>query len=183
MKAIFLLALAFGLALPTVILACSTNPISGLDLIKGSQVEIDLKKSEKATVVVFLSAKCPCSQSHEPTLAKLAGEFPEFQFVAVHSNSDEDQSLSAFHFKESGLSFPVVQDKGAKIANAFGALKTPHAYVVGRNGECLFNGGVDDTKIADKATKHYLKQALVDIRSGREPQEKEVRTLGCIIKR
>lgn len=180
---IFLLALMVGVVLAPSVFACSTNPISGTDLIKGSLVEIDPKKSEKATVVVFLSAKCPCSKSHEPALTKLAEEFPEFRFVAVHSNSDEDENLSAFHFKESGLSFPVVQDKGAKIANAFGALKTPHAYIVGKSGECLFNGGVDDSKMADKATKHYLKQALVDIRLGREPQEKEVRTLGCIIKR
>jgi len=162
---------------------CSTNLIQGKDLRTGSQVSIDPKQNPKGTVVLFLSAKCPCSRSHESDLDKLSKEFPEVKFVAIHSNSDENEELSGFHFKESGLSFPVIRDEKAKIADEFRALKTPHAFVVGPKGECWFDGGVDDSKDASKAKKHYLKAALTDLREGREPKEKTVRTLGCVIKR
>jgi hypothetical protein len=130
-----------------------------------------------------LSAKCPCSRSHEESLGALSKEFSGFQFVAVQSNTDEDETVSAFHFQQSGLPFPVIRDVQARIANQFGALKTPHAFIVGPQGQCWFNGGVDDTKDASKATKFFLKTALSDLVAGREPKEKNVRTLGCVIKR
>ncbi len=103
--------------------------------------------------------------------------------MAVQSNTDEDETVSAFHFQQSGLPFPVIRDVQARIANQFGALKTPHAFIVGPQGQCWFNGGVDDTKDASKATKFFLKTALSDLVAGREPKEKNVRTLGCVIKR
>lgn len=162
--------------------ACTQQAFSGTDLLTGSDVNWS-PQNEKPTVVVFLSAKCPCSKSHEEPLAQLSKDFPEFRFIGIHSNSDEDLALSQSHFKEAALPFPVVHDKSARIASDFKAFKTPHAFVIGKNGSCLFNGGVDDTKLAEKASKHYLKQALLDIRQGKEPEEKEVRTLGCIIKR
>jgi len=162
---------------------CTTKPLSGKDLRNGSIISIDPKQNPKGTVVLFLSAKCPCSRSHETDLEKLSKDFPEMKFVAVNSNADENEELAGFHFREAGLSFPIIRDHGTRIADEFRALKTPHAFVVGPKGECWFNGGVDDTKDAAKATQHYLKAALTDLREGREPKEKNVRTLGCTIKR
>ncbi len=179
MKFVVLLILAYA----EITIACTTKPLSGKDFRTGTSVTIDPKLNSKGTVVLFLSAKCPCSRSHETSLEALAKEFPEVKFVAVHSNADENEELSGFHFKEAGLSFPVIRDQNARIADEFRALKTPHAFVVGPKGECWFDGGVDDTKDAAKATKHYLKAALTDLRDGREPKEKTVRTLGCVIKR
>jgi hypothetical protein len=163
--------------------ACTTNTISGKDLRSGKWASIDPKQSSKGTVVLFLSAKCPCSQSHEAGLSQLSNDFPEMGFVAVQSNSDEDEALSALHFNQAELPFPVIRDNRAQIADDFRAFKTPHAFVVGPKGECWFDGGVDDSRDASKATKFYLRAALNDLREGREPQKKTARTLGCIIKR
>lgn len=163
-------------------LPCITESVSGTDLRTGKSVVID-PKSNKVSVFVFLSAKCPCSKSHEETLAKLAKDFPEVVFAGVNSNADEEESLVTEHFRNSEMKFPVIRDKDAKIASLFGALKTPHAFIVGPAGQCWFNGGVDDTKDATKASKHYLREALNDLQKGKEPKEKTVRTLGCIIKR
>lgn len=104
-------------------------------------------------------------------------------FVAVHSNKDEELDLVQKHFKNSGFSFPVLQDDNFKLADAFRALKTPHAFIVGPKGECWFNGGVDNSNDSERATQHYLRTALLDLKNGSEPREKQVRTLGCIIKR
>lgn len=165
-------------------LACSSKPFAGTDLRTGGSFSSEVaQKNSKGLVVVFLSAKCPCSRSHEGSIESLAKEFKTFSFVGVHSNTDEDEGLASLHFKEAGFSFPIIRDRQAKIANDFGALKTPHVFVVGPKGECWFNGGVDDTKESSKAKKFYLKQALVDLSQGQEPKEKTSRTLGCAIKR
>lgn len=163
--------------------ACSAKPLAGIDLRTGKNVVVKSPASAKGTVVVFLSAKCPCSQSHERSLQALAKEFSDFIFLGVHSNKDEEEGLTAMHFKEAGFSFPIIQDREARIANEFGAMKTPHAFIIGAKGECWFNGGIDDTKDASRAKKFYLKQALLDLRQGKEPQQKTARTLGCTITR
>lgn len=180
MKLTVVLMLAFAGARA---FACSATSFAGKDYGTGDTVTIDPKKNAKGTVVLFISAKCPCSRSHEPGMSALAKDFPEFAFVGVHSNGDEPEDLSGFYFKEAKLGFPVIRDFNAKIADDFKALKTPHAFVIGPKGECLYNGGVDDSKDAAKATQNYLRLALTDIKAGREPKEKMTRTLGCVIKR
>ena len=177
MKSLFVAFISIGA------MACSDAPLSGSDLVTGKWTTVNPKSATKATVVAFLSAKCPCSKSHEKTLNELSKEFSEFNFVAVHSNSDEPALSSAEYFKSAGLLFPVLQDKDSQIANAFGALKTPHVFIVSPSGECLYNGGVDDSKSSGNAKKRYLKNALIDLREGRTPSEKTTRTLGCIIQR
>jgi peroxiredoxin len=153
------------------------------DLLTGKAMKIGIDAGKKGLVVVFLSSRCPCSTSHEPVLSKLLREFPEFAFVGVNSNSDEDIESAQKHFRASGLPFPVLSDRGAALANRFQALKTPHAYVLNPSGEVLFQGGVDSSREAANAEHHYLADALTAIRQGKKPDPQEVRTLGCIIKR
>jgi peroxiredoxin len=137
----------------------------------------------QTTVVVFLSARCPCSMSHEPTLKALAEEFKEAKFIGVHSNSDEDAQESASHFEAAHLPFPVIQDTAANLANQFGALKTPHVFVLNKEGKVIFQGGVDDSHNASRATQPFLKAALTSMRAGLTPEITQARSLGCIIRR
>lgn len=176
-------AIVFFAFLGAITFACGQKPISGIDLRTGNIFSTESLPTTKGLVVIFLSANCPCSRSHEGVIETLAHEFSDFSFVGVHSNQDEEEAMAKVHFKEVGFSFPIIQDRQAKIANEFGALKTPHAFIVGPKGECWFNGGIDDRKDASKAGQFYLKQALIDLKAGREPKERVVRTLGCTIKR
>ena len=109
------------------------------DLSSGKSVMLKLRNLEgkKGTVVVFLSARCPCSMSHEDSLKKLQTKYgSDCQFVAIHSNADESAECSQAHFGSNALSFPVLQDTSANFADAFGALKTPHAFVVNSRAKC-----------------------------------------------
>jgi peroxiredoxin len=122
--------------------------------------------------------------SHESTLAALAREFgKEVRFVGVHSNSDESSEEAAAHFRQAALPFPVIQDEGSRLADQLGALKTPHVFVIGKNGELLFQGGVDDSHDAARASRLYLKAALQSLRAGKTPEITQARSLGCLIKR
>jgi hypothetical protein len=163
----------------------ATTTFSGVDLISDKVKSIDLTKAKKATVIVFLSAKCPCSASHQPVLSQLADLFGKegFNFVGVHSNANEEIGFSQGHFKSAKLTFPVIQDKETKIADYFKAFKTPHVFVVSPDLKILFQGGVDNSKLVERATRHYLKDALSAINEGKQPVQREVRVLGCEIKR
>lgn len=125
------------------------------------------------TVVVALSASCPCSKSHEPVVAALARRFPEFGFVGIRADDLE----TSRHFAEAKLPFPVVATKGA--ASALGAMKTPHVFVYDGSGRLRYQGGVDDSHDAARATKPYLADALSALREGKSPTLERTRPLGC----
>jgi peroxiredoxin len=159
--------------------------VSGPDVVTGKPLDTDLSVASKGTVIAFLSAKCPCSASHETVLGELASEYSGkgFRFVGVHSNADESADFAKAHFERSKLVFPVIEDSGAKIADQLGALKTPHVFVINSRREVVYQGGVDDSHVATEAKSHYLRDALGALSQGRTPSPTRVRALGCIIKR
>jgi hypothetical protein len=149
------------------------------------EAEISLGK-KKGLVVAFLSAACPCSNSHNRELAALAAEYPEFAFVGVHSNPNELRDFALAYFKKAGLPFPVIRDRGGKLAGEFKALKTPHAFVVLPSGEAAYRGGVSSSRQFDPSVGHkYLREALEDLSANpsRPVRTPEGRTLGCAIAR
>jgi hypothetical protein len=160
----------------------ASDRIEATDLISGDKVSFAIH-SPKEKVIVFLSAVCPCSASHEKILEQLHQDFPEVQFVGIHSNADENDKITKEHFAKAGLTFPVIQDVKSNWANLLGALKTPHAFVVNTKGEIVYKGGVSDSHDAKNARKFFLRDALNDLKKGEGPKVAEARTLGCVIAR
>lgn len=169
--------------------ALSPTRFSGADLRTApkaaSVASVELKDSKTATVLVFLSARCPCSRGHENALRDLHRRFSKlgFTFLGVHSNADEPLEEARAYFSLRTLPFPVIRDEGSMIANRYGALKTPHAFIIDRSGEMLFSGGVDDSKTGQDPKRNHLERALQSVARGARPDPKEVRTLGCVIQR
>lgn len=175
---------AFAALPPSIALPVLSSPASE----SGSAFEARFTDA-KATVVVFLSSRCPCSQSHEGILKAIAEEFATkgVRFIGVHSNVDEDPRASLEHFKKASLPFPVLQDEKARIADAFGALKTPHVFVVAKaedsGSEIVFQGGVTDTRHPAEGGRALLREALLAIGQGKKPEIPVARALGCVIQR
>lgn len=162
--------------------APQTKSIEGKDLLTEAKVHVDAN-DKKGLVVVFLSARCPCSNSHNTELRDLANAYKEFNFVAVHSNVDEGKDISKPYFEKAAFPFPVIEDEKAKLADDLKAFKTPHAYIFGSNGEVLYQGGVSNSKDCAKADKKFLREALEDLHAGKSVRTPEGRTLGCAISR
>lgn len=144
---------------------------------------LEEKKNPKGTVFLFVSARCPCSNSHNQEMISLAKTFSEIQFVGVHSNADEPMEVAEKYFRTAGYPFPVVQDHGDKLSNSLSALKTPHAFLLNAKGEVLFRGGVSSSRVFETADRKYLREALEDFMAGKSIRTAEARSLGCMISR
>lgn len=177
-KLLFFTLLALALSPVSAALAAA---IQGKDVVSGKTLEV--QPGKLGQVVVFLSAECPCSNSHIGLLKKLAKDFPDFSFVGVHSNLSEGPQLTKEYFQTAGLGFPVIQDENTKIADEFKALKTPHAFLLGTEGKILYRGGVTNSSNGESASIHFLRAALESQAKGSEIEVKEGRTLGCVISR
>lgn len=162
--------------------ASQYNIVEGSSLLGSGKVSVSAK-DKKALVIVFLSAKCPCSDSHVKELKKLHAEYPEFAFVAVHSNADETKDLANKYFQQVKIPFPIIEDQNSLLANTYNALKTPHAFVVMPDGKIVYQGGVSSSNNFNKAERKFLREALEDIQHNHSVRTPTGRTLGCVISR
>jgi peroxiredoxin len=175
LSAFFMLTAQFCFSAPI-------KSISGQNLLTSEKIELQTE-GQKGLVVVFVSARCPCSNSHVQELNKLSQEFKDFKFVAIHSNVDEPLDESKTYFKNVSFSFPVIQDQKAELANQFQAFKTPHAFILTPDGNFAYQGGVSNSHDFAKAKKIFLREALSDLKIGQKVRTPEGRTLGCVISR
>lgn len=166
------------------VMASTSSPLRVTDFAARShEIKWDAEK-KKGTVLIFLSSVCPCSQSHEKKIASLIRRYPEFQFVGVHSNTEEELAYVKSHFEKAAIPFHAfANDRDQALANRYGALKTPHAFILDRSGNPLYRGGVDNSHDADKASVEYLENALQDINDNRPVKLAETKPLGCVISR
>lgn len=163
------------------LLSTAWADVTGTDLLTGQKT--DVPPGSKGTVIVFLSAKCPCSNSHIDILKNLSKSYPDFAFVGVNANADESEAMAKTYFKNAALPFPVLRDSGFKLADQFKALKTPHVFLLSPDGKIVYKGGVTNSAHGPKADENYLKDALNDVHNGRPVKVANSRTLGCIISR
>lgn len=147
----------------------------------GQTIEIHAQNT-KAIVVTFLSSKCPCSNSNSEVLVKLASKYPQYSFVGIHSNADEDRASAKKYFESKQFNFPVIYDEDSTLAKRFGALKTPHVFIVSSEGKIIYNGSVTSSTTAHLAKEIYLDIALSEISAGKMPSTPKKKTLGCYIK-
>lgn len=153
-------------------------PLSGVDLLNKPMT---ITRGKLGNVIVFVSSRCPCSNSHLPYLQQLSNKYSDFQFTLVHSNQDEPNLEARNYFANSKI--PVLDDKEAHLANELMASKTPHAFVLDANGRILYQGGVTNSSLFQTAKTFFLEDALKDIRASRPVEIPEGRTLGCVISR
>jgi hypothetical protein len=85
--------------------------------------------------------------------------------------------------RERGFEFLYVVDATSNVARAFGATRTPEAFLFDAAGTLVYHGAIDDNaQDAAKVEKRFLKDALDALLAGREVAVKETKALGCSIK-
>ena len=83
-------------------------------------------------------------------------------------------------------SFPYLQDETQQVARTYGATRTPHLYVLRREGTDFvvsYIGAIDDNSEDAKLVKtKYLENAMADIMAGRPAATGTTQAIGCGIK-
>lgn len=146
-------------------------------------------EGSKVVVVAFVGTECPLSQRYEPVLAKLANllEPKGVTFIGVYSNSQDSIAEIAADAKKHSLTFPLLKDAGSKIADQFGATRTPEVFVLDRARKIRYQGAIDDQFGVDsarpKAKRSSLLEAVDELLLGKEVATPFVPAKGCLIGR
>ena len=146
----------------------------------------DLLAKNKAVAVVFIATKCPVSNAYNTRMAALGKEYVAkgVFLVGINSNKTEPAAEVKEHAEKHGFTFPVLKDDGNKIADAYGAAKTPEVFVLDPKGILLYHGRIDESQDdARNVRSPDLRNALEAILAGKPVPTAETKAFGCTIKR
>lgn len=142
-------------------------------------------KDAKAVVVIFVSTKCPVSNSFNERMVELANDYKskDIVFLGINSNKAEQMDELKTQANTHEFSFIVLKDDNNIVADQFQARVTPEVFVLNPAGAILYHGRIDDAPGADERKSEDLKKALDEIVSGNNVSVAETKAFGCSIKR
>jgi peroxiredoxin len=143
----------------------------------------------KVIVVAFVGTECPLANLYLPRLAELAARFESkgVAFIGINSNQQDSITEVAAHAQRHAIPFPILKDPGNKIADRFGAVRTPEAFVLDAKRVVRYRGRIDDQFgigfQKNKANRDDLKLAVEEVLAGSPVSQPSTETIGCLIGR
>jgi peroxiredoxin len=158
--------------------------------VDGRELSLTDAKGAKGLLVVFTCNHCPYVKAWETRIASLGNEFAArgVGVIAVNPNDPAQYPEDGFEpmqqrARERGFAFPYVVDATSGVARAFGATRTPEAFLFDATGRLVYHGTIDDNGEDEaKVTKPYLRDALEAVAAGKAPAVAETKSIGCSIK-
>jgi peroxiredoxin len=147
----------------------------------GQQISlVEVEKSHRAVVVLFLSTICPYSNYYNDLIRDLAAEFGKKRvlFLGVNSGQIETAEEARAHARDHGHTFPIAKDPDGRVAELLGARRTPEVFVLDHEGRLRYHG-----RVASKIASPDLKNALDALLEGRPVKPAETKAFGCAIPR
>lgn len=143
---------------------------------------------EKPLVVVFVGVECPIVSLSIDTLKAQQTRFGEsVDFVLIDSNQ-QDTLLEMEQFaKRHELTIPLLKDPANRVADAFGAERTPQVFLLDRQRSVRYHGQINDRYTYGlqraEAQAEYLENAIQAIVAGQAPELTQTEAVGCHIGR
>jgi len=145
---------------------------------------------EDFLVVFFTCNHCPyVIQSDETTRSTAEKYLPKgVRFVGINSNSantyeEDDFPHMVERMKEHKFPWLYLHDESQEVALAYGALRTPHFYVLDKERKLVYTGrGVDQPRDPARITVNDLDRVLDELTSGKAISLPLTNPIGCNVK-
>jgi len=161
----------------------------------GKPVKLSDQKG-KFVVLEWVNPECPYVQKHYNS-ANMPGLQKEFGAKSVtwlainstrqgHSEFKSPEEMAAWMKKTGGMPAATLLDRDSKVGKLYGAVTTPHMYVIDPKGTLVYVGAIDDkrsTREADvKTAKNFVRVALGEAMAGKPVTNANTSPYGCSIK-
>jgi peroxiredoxin len=146
-------------------------------------------KDRPVLVVVFLGTECPLAKLYGRRLAELDAKYAGggVQIIGVNSNQQDTLQELAAYANKFEIKFPLLKDPGAKVADQFGATRTPEAFVLDQNRVVRYQGRIDDQygvgAARNQPTKNELADAVEALLADKPVATPMTEAVGCLIGR
>ncbi|MDK2971355.1 MAG: hypothetical protein PWP23_1110 [Candidatus Sumerlaeota bacterium] len=151
----------------------------------------DLIDGEHYVAVIWHAPTCPCAANCARAIAEefTAEKYPDLRILGVVSDEIWDYDWYQEDLRaqsESGaVTFPVVIDREMEVIDVYGAQRTPTVWLADKEGRIRFWGAPENVLDgeAESGYRFLLKEAVDDLRAGREVATPRFEPIGCKISR
>ena len=135
-------------------------------------------------VLNFWSAECVHSQRADEEFEDMAQEWGEgvaFWCIASSENGDDELIRNAAAKNKIDR---LLRDQNLTVADAYGAVTTPHVFVIDEQGVLRYSGAFNDVSLRQRTpTRNYLQEVVRAVQNGVDPDHSETAPFGCAIVR
>ncbi len=161
--------------------------------VDGKVVSMKDYKDAKGIILIFTCNHCPFSVAYEDRIIDLHNTYARkgFPVVAVNSNdavaypSDSYEEMIV-RAREKNFPFAYLHDESQRYARTFGAVKTPHVFVLRKLKDQFivsYIGAIDDNSNEPELVKmKYVENAVEAMLAGKEVKPDFTKAVGCGIK-
>src|ERR1039458_3628980 len=154
--------------------------------VDGKDASIADVTSKNGTLVVFSCDHCPFVKAWQDLSAAIgnSGRDKGVGVIVINSNDPAEYPEDSYpemqkRAQKLGFTFPYVVDATSDVARAFGATRTPEAFLFDKDGKLVYHGAIDDSQEAGGVTKHFLQDALTASTAGQAVPVKETKFRPC----
>jgi peroxiredoxin len=161
--------------------------------VDGKEVTLAGYKDAKGFIIVFTCNHCPFAKAYEQRILDLDKKYAAqgYPVIAINPNDpiaypDDSFENMVKRAKEKKYTFPYLMDETQEVAKKYGALKTPHVYILKKDKDTLkveYIGAIDDnSEDANQVKNKYAETALNELLAGKPVTVKETKAIGCGVK-
>ncbi len=149
----------------------------------------------KTVVLEWTSPSCPFVRAQYQSgvmqeLQRMATASGVVWFSVLSTHPSRRDYLPAgkaadFHRKRGGASTALLMDAEGTLGRAYGAIVTPHIFIVDLGGNLAYAGGAGDKATMDpkevRASRNFIREALDNLAAGRKVATPTSSPFGCTI--
>lgn len=158
--------------------------------VTGKETSLNSSKTAKGLLVIFSCNTCPYVKLSETRIKEISDNCIKQGVGCIIINSNEAQRAEEDSFEamvkyaaSQKLNCSYVVDANSKLADAFGATRTPQCFLFNNKG-LVYKGAIDDNvKDPSLVKSHYLIEAIDALTKNETPKLQETKSIGCTIKR
>ncbi len=147
----------------------------------------------KGFIIIFTCNHCPFSVAYEDRIIALDEKYASLGFpvIAINPNDPKIQPEDSFEnmikrAEEKDFPFPYLFDKDQSVAKYFGAVRTPHVFVLEVEKKLLrvkYIGAIDNNvDNPDAVTERYVEDAVDALLAKKKVPVEFTKAIGCTIK-
>jgi len=161
--------------------------------IDGKYISLADHKNAKGFIVVFTCDHCPYAIAYQERINALDKKYKGqgYPVIAINADDSTDNPEDSYsnmqvRAKEQAFTFPYLLDASQEVAQAYGATRTPHVFVLQKDNGALivkYIGAIDDNTYDPSAvTKKYVELAVDALLAGKDVVITSTKAIGCGIK-